>query len=59
MKEYSGCNIDKIKPNLIKDLYTIISKGKIVNIEILAQFAYCTSKQLPIYVFIIYLLEVK
>ena len=59
IKEYSGCNIDKIKPNLIKHLYTIYRKGKIVNIEILAQFAYCASKQLPIKVFIIYLFEVK
>jgi hypothetical protein len=59
MKEYNGCDVDKIKPNLIKDLYTINNKGKIVNIKMLNQFAYCTQKQLPIYVHIIYLLEVK
>ena len=37
-------------PNLIKDLDTMNSKGKIANIEILGQFAYCAPKQLSIYI---------
>ena len=50
MKELSGYGVDKIMPNLIKDLHTMNSKGKIANIEILGQFAYCAPKQLSIYI---------
>ena len=50
MKELSGFGVDKIMPNLIKGLHTMNSKGKIANIEILGQFAYCAPKQLSIYV---------
>ena len=50
MKELSGYGVDKIMPNLIKDLHSMNSKGKIANIEILAQFAYCAPKQLSIYI---------
>ena len=50
MKELSGYGVDKIMPNLIKDLHSMSSKGKIANIEILGQFAYCAPKQLSIYV---------
>ena len=50
MKELSGYGVDKIMPNLIKDLHTMNTKGKIANIEILGQFAYCAPKQLSIYV---------
>ena len=50
MKELSGYGVDKIMPNLIKDLHTMNTKGKIANIEILGQFAYCAPKQLSIYI---------
>ena len=50
MKELSCYGVDKIMPNLIKDLDTMNSKGKIANIEILGQFAYCAPKQLSIYI---------
>ena len=50
MKELSGYGVDKIMPNLIKDLHSMNSKGKIAKIEILGQFAYCAPKQLSIYV---------
>ena len=50
MKELSGYGVDKIMPNLIKDLHSMNSKGKIANIEILGQFAYCAPKQLSIYI---------
>ena len=50
MKELSGFGVDKIMPNLIKDLHNMNSKGKIANIEILGQFAYCAPKQLSIYI---------
>ena len=50
MKELSGYGVDKIMPNLIKDLNSMNTKGKIANIEILGQFAYCAPKQLSIYI---------
>ena len=50
MKELSGYGVDKIMPNLIKDLHSMNSKGKMANIEILGQFAYCAPKQLSIYI---------
>ena len=50
MKELSGYGVDKIMPNLIKDLHSMNTKGKIANIEILGQFAYCAPKQLSIYI---------
>ena len=50
MKELSGYGVDKIMPNLIKDLHSMNSKGKIANIEILGQFAYCAPKQLSTYI---------
>ena len=35
MKELSGYGVDKIMPNLIKDLHEMNWKGKVANIEIL------------------------
>ena len=50
MKELSGYGVNQIMPNLIKDLHEMNWKGKVANIEILGQFAFCAPKQLTIYI---------
>ncbi len=50
MKELSGYGLNQILPNLIKDLHEMNWKGKVANIEILGQFAFCAPKQLIIYI---------
>jgi len=50
MKNISGYGVKTIMPRLIKDLHSINWKSKIVNIEILGQFAFCAPKQLAIYI---------
>ena len=50
MKNISGFGVEKIMPNLIKDLHEMNWKGKVANIEILGQFAFCAPKQLSVYI---------
>jgi hypothetical protein len=50
MKVLSGYGVKIIMPRLIKDLHTMNWRNKIVNIEILGQFAFCAPKQLSIYI---------
>jgi hypothetical protein len=50
MKIQSGYGVKIIMPRLIKDLHTMNWRSKVVNIEILGQFAFCAPKQLSIYI---------
>lgn len=50
MKDLSGYAVKTIMPRLIKDLHTINWRSKVVNIEILGQFAFCAPKQLSVYI---------
>jgi len=50
MKEISGYGVKTIMPRLIKDLHSMNWRSKVVNIEILGQFAFCAPKQLSIYI---------
>lgn len=45
MKELSGHGVNQIMPSLLKDLHEMNWKNKVVNIEILGQFAFCAPKQ--------------
>ena len=50
MKDLSGWAVKNIMPRLIKDLHNMNWKSKVVNIEILGQFAFCAPKQLSVYI---------
>lgn len=50
MKELSGYGVKSIMPRLIKDLHSMNWRSKVVNIEILGQFAFCAPKQLSVYI---------
>lgn len=50
MKELSGYGVKSIMPRLIKDLHNMNWRSKVVNIEILGQFAFCAPKQLSVYI---------
>jgi hypothetical protein len=50
MKQLSGYGVKSIMPRLIKDLHEMNWKSKVVNIEILGQFAFCAPKQLSVYI---------
>lgn len=50
MKNLSGYAVKTIMPRLIKDLHSMNWRSKVVNIELLGQFAFCAPKQLSIYI---------
>lgn len=49
IKTLSGFGVKSIMPTLIKDLHSKNWRSKIVNVEILGNFAFCAPKQLSIF----------